>query len=50
MTGVVPKFSRTPGSVRTTGPSLGAHTVAVLTEVGGLSPDEVAALDEAGLL
>ena len=50
MTGVVPKFSRTPGSVRTTGPSLGAHTIAVLTEVAGLSPDEIAGLNEAGLL
>lgn len=50
MTGVVPKFSRTPGAVRSTGPSLGAHTVEVLTEVGGLSAAEVEALAEAGLL
>jgi crotonobetainyl-CoA:carnitine CoA-transferase CaiB-like acyl-CoA transferase len=50
MTGVVPKFSRTPGGVRTTGPALGAHTVQVLTEVGGLTPAEVDALTEAGLL
>ena len=50
MTGVVPKFTRTPGGVRTTGPALGAHTVQALTEVGGLTPAEVDALTEAGLL
>jgi formyl-CoA transferase/succinyl-CoA--D-citramalate CoA-transferase len=34
MNGVVPKFSRTPGSVRTVGPALGEHTEAVLQEAG----------------
>ena len=29
MTGVVPKFSRTPGTIRSGGPGLGEHTQAV---------------------
>ena len=44
MPGVVPKFSQTPGSVRTTGPALGEHTWPVLSEMIGLSPDEYAPL------
>jgi crotonobetainyl-CoA:carnitine CoA-transferase CaiB-like acyl-CoA transferase len=50
MTGIVPKFARTPGGVRHAGPPLGAHTDAVLTELAGLSADEVAELRAAGLL
>jgi crotonobetainyl-CoA:carnitine CoA-transferase CaiB-like acyl-CoA transferase len=34
MAGVVPKLSRTPGSVRAVGPELGAHTDEVLREAG----------------
>jgi formyl-CoA transferase len=34
MSGVVPRFSRTPGSVRTTGPALGEHTDEVLDGLG----------------
>lgn len=33
MTGVVPRFSRTPGSVRDVGPALGEHTDALRAEV-----------------
>jgi formyl-CoA transferase/succinyl-CoA--D-citramalate CoA-transferase len=47
MNGVVPKFSRTPGSVRGIGPMLGEHTDAVLREAG-LSDAEIATLS-AGL-
>jgi formyl-CoA transferase/succinyl-CoA--D-citramalate CoA-transferase len=43
MAGVVPKLSRTPGSVRSVGPELGAHTEEVLREAG-LSPAEITAL------
>jgi crotonobetainyl-CoA:carnitine CoA-transferase CaiB-like acyl-CoA transferase len=50
MTGIVPKFGRTPGGVRHPGPRLGEHTEAVLTELAGLSADEVAELRHAGLL
>jgi crotonobetainyl-CoA:carnitine CoA-transferase CaiB-like acyl-CoA transferase len=33
MTGIVPKFSRTPGSVRDVGPELGEHTAEVSDEL-----------------
>jgi formyl-CoA transferase len=33
MTGIVPRFSRTPGSVRDVGPSLGEHDAAVRAEL-----------------
>jgi formyl-CoA transferase len=36
MLGVVPKFSRTPGGVAATGPSLGEHTRQVLAELAGI--------------
>jgi formyl-CoA transferase/succinyl-CoA--D-citramalate CoA-transferase len=42
MAGVVPRFSRTPGSVRHAGPALGADTADVLAEVAGLSEAEIA--------
>ena len=44
MTGVVPKFSRTPGAIRTVGPALGEHTDVVLRELAGCGDDEIAAL------
>ena len=37
MTGVVPKFSRTPGSVRDVGPALGEHTAEILAGMAGPS-------------
>jgi len=40
---VVPRFSDTPGRVRTTGPALGAHTDEVLGEIG-LSSGDIASL------
>ena len=33
MTGVVPRFSRTPGAIRFPGPKLGEHTDEVLGEL-----------------
>lgn len=50
MTGVVPRFAATPGSVRHVGPSLGAHTRDVLVEVAGLTEEQLDALEQAGLL
>jgi formyl-CoA transferase len=44
MPGVVPKLSRTPGSVRHAGPPLGAHTEEVLTELLGMTADDLEAL------
>ena len=37
MTGIVPKLSRSPGSIRSVGPELGEHTNAILREVLGLA-------------
>ncbi|HVU90723.1 MAG TPA: CaiB/BaiF CoA-transferase family protein [Jatrophihabitans sp.] len=50
MNGVVPKFSRTPGSIREIGPELGAHTDAVLTALAGGDADELARLHEDGVV
>nr|WP_198950043.1 CoA transferase [Kineosporia sp. A_224] len=48
MQNVAPRLSRTPGSVRWTGPDLGEHTRAVLTGILGLSDGEVDELAAAG--
>jgi crotonobetainyl-CoA:carnitine CoA-transferase CaiB-like acyl-CoA transferase len=50
MTGVVPRFTRTPGAVRHTGQPLGHDTEAVLRDVAGRSQDEIDELGKAGLL
>src|SRR4051812_21907244 len=50
MTGIVPKFSRTPGEVRGIGPRLGEHTAVVLSEVGGVDHTEQATLMAAGII
>jgi formyl-CoA transferase/succinyl-CoA--D-citramalate CoA-transferase len=50
MTGVVPKFSATPGSVRTTGAALGAHTREVLAELAGVDAAELTSLERSGVI
>jgi formyl-CoA transferase/succinyl-CoA--D-citramalate CoA-transferase len=50
MTGVVPKFSGTPGKLRRAGPALGADTADVLRDVAGLTDVEIDELRIAGLL
>jgi formyl-CoA transferase/succinyl-CoA--D-citramalate CoA-transferase len=50
MAGVVPKFSGTPGSVRSAGPVLAAHTREVLTELAGANDAELTALEAAGVI
>ncbi len=50
MTGVVPRFTATPGEIRSAGPTLGEHTDVVLRELAGLDASEVAELDAAGVL
>jgi crotonobetainyl-CoA:carnitine CoA-transferase CaiB-like acyl-CoA transferase len=50
MPGVVPKFSRTPGSVGAAGPALGEHTYRVLTTFAGVSADEYAELEKVGVV
>ncbi len=48
--GIVPRLSRTPGSIRHSGPDLGANTDTVLAEQAGLSPERLAQLRHQGVL
>jgi len=50
MTGVVPKFSRTPGDVGSAGPALGEHTEHVLRNVAGVDESTYDRLLAAGIL
>jgi crotonobetainyl-CoA:carnitine CoA-transferase CaiB-like acyl-CoA transferase len=50
MPAVVPRLSATPGSIRAPAPRLGEHTDAVLTELLGLGPQELADLRAAGVI
>jgi len=50
MAGIVPKFSRTPGSVRTAGPRLGEHTRAILREYGAVDDATFDALCKRGVV
>ena len=50
MTGVVPKFSRTPGAIRSVGPALGADTDAVLRELAQCTAEEIAGLRDGGVV
>jgi len=47
--GVIPKFSETPGEVRSAGPTLGEHNDEVYAEIG-LGPEDLAALEERGVI
>jgi formyl-CoA transferase/succinyl-CoA--D-citramalate CoA-transferase len=49
MTGVVPRFSATPGAIRHAGPRLGEHTDEVLAELLGLDRAELALLRASGV-
>lgn len=48
MHAIVPRFSETPGTIRTSAPELGQHSVDVASEV--LSPDQVESLKQKGIL
>ena len=50
MPGVVPRFSATPGAIRSTGPALGAHNGEVYGDWLGLSAAEQAGLRESGVI
>lgn len=50
MPNVVPRLSKTPGHVVSTGPELGEHTVAVLQQLAGLSVEEVHRLASDGIV
>jgi formyl-CoA transferase len=47
--GIVPKLSRTPGSIRTHAPQLGEHTHSVLKDIG-LSSEQIQALQDRGII
>ena len=52
MTGVVPRFTATPGTIRHAGPRLGEHTEEVLADILGLRPaviDELRATGAVGV-
>jgi crotonobetainyl-CoA:carnitine CoA-transferase CaiB-like acyl-CoA transferase len=48
--GIVPKLSETPGQVRWAGRKIGEDTRDVLTDVAGLSEEEIARLEAAGVI
>jgi formyl-CoA transferase len=50
MPGIVPKLSRTPGQVRSAGPEVGEHTMAVLGQLLGLDAAELEALRGRGVI
>jgi formyl-CoA transferase len=49
MTGIVPRFTETPGSIRHVGPELGEHTDEVLTELLGFGESQLADLHASGV-
>ena len=49
MTGVVPRFTNTPGTIRHPGPVLGQHTDEVLSELLGLDAAKLDELRAAGV-
>lgn len=50
MVAPLPRMSRTPGTIRSTGPALGEHNTEVYTGVLGLTPDELTALRADGVI
>lgn len=50
VTGVVPRFTDTPGTIRHPGPTLGAHTDEVLQELLGMEPAAIDALRKDGVV
>jgi len=46
--GVIPKLSRTPGSIKTLAPDIGEHTDTILRDIG-LSNDQIASLKARGI-
>jgi crotonobetainyl-CoA:carnitine CoA-transferase CaiB-like acyl-CoA transferase len=49
MTGIVPRFTKTPGSIRHVGPGLGEHTDEVLAELLGFGDEQLADLHASGV-
>ncbi|MCP3991003.1 MAG: CoA transferase [Actinomycetia bacterium] len=50
MPNVIPKLSATPGRITSTGPELGQHNQEVLGDLLGHGPDELAAMEDDGII
>jgi formyl-CoA transferase/succinyl-CoA--D-citramalate CoA-transferase len=50
MAAPVPRFSRTPGQIRFTGPTLGQHTDQILESVAGYDPEQIQLLRSDGVV
>tara|TARA_B110000116_G_C16622656_1_gene484482 strand:- start:300 stop:656 length:357 start_codon:yes stop_codon:yes gene_type:complete len=50
MAAPVPRFSRTPGQIRSTGPTLGQHTDQILESVAGYDPKQIQLLRSDGVV
>lgn len=50
MPGVVPRFSRTPGRITSTGPLLGDSTERILSDLCGIDADAITALRDKGVV
>lgn len=50
MPGVVPRFSRTPGRITSTGPLLGESTERILSEMCGIDADAISELRDKGVI
>ncbi len=48
--GVLPKLSRTPGSLKALGPALADGAAEILTDILGLTPEAIAQLEEIGVI
>jgi CoA:oxalate CoA-transferase len=47
--GIPIKMSETPGSIRQPAPLLGQHTIEILRDVFGYTPEQIAGFEELGL-
>ena len=50
MAAPIPRFSRTPGEIRSTGPGLGQHTDQILDSVGGYNQEQIERLRSEGVV
>ena len=50
MPGIVPKFSESPGKIRSVGPDLGEHNADILMNVLNYSEEEIQSLKEKGVI
>ena len=50
MMGIVPKLSKTPGSIRSAGPSLGQHNLEIFSKLLGYNNDDLNALEQQGVI